>query len=370
MLMSKQLRGFLVLCAISLFALQSLCMGDTPVPTEEKSASTSQSGMVALNPGDIAFRLYDQKITLADFQQYLSKSRAYASAKTLVSQETGTVDEIINGMDSAQQDVAKKLLTGIIRQQVLLHLAREAGITVTPEEKEAYAKRWLANNPGKDISVYYALFPQITTSPLQVSREDMFRLLKYTDTILADVEVPPAMIKEIQSQLETMKSQFEKSEAIRRKDFESYATMEGFNTDEGFAQLAKDYSDGVEKDNGGLISEPMTRKEIAECNDGQPFRTPVGQSSGLIETETSLRYIRVLEEIPSQMAGSPPKLKIAQILFAKRAMDIPSMEDIIKDQKYQMQEKKMAENIITILRSDSFECPLYPNILDDMIPKK
>lgn len=324
----------------------------------------SQVGMAELASSDLAFRLDDVEVTWGELQDYFNFTKRVLPGP----QSEG--EELTNGMDLAQQKAAKNQLTAVLRRMILLREAKKLNPTVTAEDRNAFAERWNEANPTRTLESYLAQFPQVVDSPLRLSRDDMFLVLKYMDSQQESMEIPEAELKRSLEQLGKIKATFAQQQAQDRTDFAKIASMDGFQTDEGFAKLAKDFSDGVESDNGGLIATPMTREEIAECNDGQPFEVAVGYSSELIETQTSLRYIRVLEEIAPERVGEASKLKIAQILLTKRELDgIPTEEELRKKMKYQLQEIYFTEKIREVLKTTKFECPLFPHLPQEWPPK-
>ena len=108
------------------------------------------------------------------------------------------------------------------------------------------------------------------------------------------------------------------------------------------------------------------KKEIAECNFDQPFTTELGETSPMIETPTSLRYVRVLEVIPPEQSGGDEQLKVAQILFTKRELDgIPTEAEMEQKLKYNYQDSYLAQKLNELLDKYEFTCPLFPNIRDE-----
>ncbi|MGN0866884.1 MAG: hypothetical protein ACI4SG_04320 [Oligosphaeraceae bacterium] len=345
----------------------SVSLQDAGEPEAEiqEDSSLTATGMAILSGRDVALRLFDQEYTYSEILDYFQRlQNAAVRNKNRSSQGDLPFEE-----NTRQQKQCLQLLRGIIQQKVLLQEAREKCEPPTEADRHRLSLRWTETNPGKTLDDYLARFSESPVSSLQISRTDALLLLKYLDSHLADVQVPPEMVEDGKKRLQDLRNFFQQEMAKRLEEFKAIAKMDGFQTDEGFCLLAKNFSEGAESVQGGVFSTPMTRQEITDCNWGQPFTLVKGQSSGLIETPTSYRYIRVLEEYPPQQAGGEETLKVAQILLAKREPEgIPTEEELVKKMQKSFQEKWTLQHIAPILRSDAFDCPLFPLILEDWLP--
>lgn len=373
-------RHALLLLVTTILAVASLCPGCSKKPADTddgQGAATvpvelSSAGMAKRSSGDLAFRYRDLRVSWGELESFLKDKGVIYRPAPIAQPNAPQPDEVkTNGLTTKEQKAAFFYLRGIIQQQALLAMAREAGTTVTEEDKLYFAKRWEEDNPGSKFEAYLSRFKAKPESRLDLSQDDMFLLLKFMDENLKNIKVPENELNDELSRVKLMRNALEDELAKSRKEFEQIPSMDGFQTDEGFKRLARELSDGIESDRGGVIDEPMTRQEIAECNDGQPFLCNVGESSGLIETETSLRYIRVLKEIPGVRAGEPEKLEIAQILYAKREIEgLPSEEKIKKDLQNKHYNLWAIKAMSNSLYSNDFECPIFPNILTGWIDAK
>lgn len=373
-------RHALLLLVTTILAVASLCPGCSKKPADaddgQGAASVpvelSSAGMAKRSSGDLAFRYRDLRVSWGELESFLKDKGVIYRPAPVAQPNAPQSDEVkTNGLTTREQKAAFFYLRGIIQQQALLAMAREAGTTVTEEDKLYFAKRWEEDNPGSKFDAYLSRFKAKPESRLDLSQDDMFLLLKFMDENLKNIKVPENELNDELSRVKLMRNALEDELAKSRKEFEQIPSMDGFQTDEGFKRLARELSDGIESDRGGVIDELMTRQEIAECNDGQPFLCNVGESSGLIETETSLRYIRVLKEIPGVRAGEPEKLEIAQILYAKREIEgLPSEEKIKKDLQNKHYNLWAIKAMSKSLYSNEFECPLFPNILTGWIDAK
>ena len=322
----------------------------------------SHEGMVELRGNDVALEFDDVRLTRDELLILLQQLNA-------IPRQNETITAImarVNGLTAVQQQSVRRVLYALVRQQLLLRAAREAGTTYTEADRQRFAELWRSQNPDGDFSEYLSRLPLKATTPLTLSRDDQMVLYTWSERQVRDLAVPEELVQQALSQVQQIEHAFGQQVEEDRKEFEELADNADLYTDEGFAKLAAEYSDGAEADNGGVLGELLTRSEIAAANFDQPFTTPVGETSALIETPTSLRYIRVLEEIPGTMPGEPPKLKVAQILYGKRALDnMPTEELIRQNLLYTLQNNYFNELLRgKLVEQFHFRCPMIPDLLD------
>ena len=205
----------------------------------------------------------------------------------------------------------------------------------------------------------------IATVPLALTREDLVLLYKWGERQLAEVSIAEEAVQEGMQQVNAIRQAYEQQVVQEHEAFAALADNADLYTDAGFFRLAREYSEGSEASSGGVIETPMTRAEIAAANAEQPFTTPVGETSTLIDTPAALRFIRVLEELPSAEDGAPARLRIAQILYVKKELgNLPDEEQIRTSLKYQAQEKYIGDMLETLAVRYHFSCPIFPDLLD------
>ena len=363
------------LCVFGLATLLLLngCDKDKAAPepaAPEASAAAAADGaskpatrheVVTLAPTDTALQMDGLSLTLGELLAVLDKLHALPAQNEMV----GAIVPKVNGLTEPQQRAARLALYRLVRQQLLLRQARSENLSVTEYDRQGFAKRWEEQNPGRSFRQYLDTLPVTAATPLSITREDSFLLYKWGERQLAEINVSEEDVQQAFNQIKQVEMAFGRQAEDERQAFAALADNADLYTDAGFAKLARENSEGSEAGKGGLIDTPMTRAEIAAANFDQPFTVPVGETSALIETPTSLRFIRVLEEVPSTMPGEPARLRIAQILYAKKELDnLPTEAQVRLDLKYQAQEKFIGEKLEALGEKFHFSCPLFPDLLD------
>ena len=352
------------------FALAAflLLVGCKEKPASEAPATPPTDGTAIAQTEETTLAMTDTALQMDGMSLSLGELLSILDQLQLLPVQNEMVGAIVpkkNGLTESQQKAARAALYRLVRQQLLLREARSENLTVTEYDRQAFAKRWKEQNPDSDFREYLDSLPTTPTSPLAIARDDMFLLYKWGEQQLAEVTVPEEAVRQALNQMKQIEQTFGQQAENERRDFAALADNVDLYTDTGFAKLARERSEGAEAGRGGTIDTPMTRAEIAAANFDQPFTTPVGETSALIETPTSLRFIRVLEEVPAAMPGEPARLRIAQILYAKKELDnLPTEEQIRTDLKYQAQEKYIGEKLPMLGQKFHFSSPLFPDLLD------
>ena len=363
--------------AIGLAALLLLagCKKDKPAaesspkaaPTTEEEANSAgkpantRTGIVPLAPTDTALEMDGLALSQGEVLAILDKLHMLPPQNEMIS----AIVPKVNGLTESQQKAARVGLYRLVRQQLLLREARSENLTITEYDRQAFAKHWEEQNPGRNFRQYLDSLPVTATTALSLARDDIFLLYKWGEKQLAEIDVTDEDVQRALNQIKQVEKAFGRQAEDERQAFAALADNADLYTDAGFAKLAREHSEGSEAGKGGVIDTPMTRAEIAAANFDQPFTVPVGETSALIETPTSLRFIRVLEEIEATMPGEPARLRIAQILYAKKELDnLPTEDQVRIDLKYQAQEKFVGEKLEGFGEKFHFSCPLFPDLLD------
>lgn len=328
------------------------------------------NGTALLKSEDIAFSIDDLKITWQQLYDFLCQNGfrlsrlklggEFAQADPLTAEQAG-----ILLLPSDESEILS-MTTRIIRNLVLLSEAEKEGITVTEEDIKEYTAKLAETYPG-DIKMYLASFPETSDNQLVMTRNKMFTLAKFTDLLLQDITVPDDVIDREIAKQEAEKKLYVDMTNQARLNFQELSLDPRILSDQGFAEMAKEYSEGREASNGGVINQLATREQIADANDGQEFTTMVGQTSPMIETETAFRYIRVLASYPGAKEGDPERLRIAQILYPKiNIPPTPERKEIYQQIKYKISESNINYLSEQMLAERQFSCPLFPNLINKL----
>ncbi|MBO4619186.1 MAG: hypothetical protein J5654_03675 [Victivallales bacterium] len=346
------MKFFSLICA----ALFLMCSGSL---LAEEAANVR---MVELRGGDVALEFDDVKLTRDELLVMLQQFHAIPEQNEALA----SISERVNGLTAVQQQAVRRVLYALVRQQLFLRAARAEDTTFTDGDRQRFAEMWQEQNPGADFGEYFSSLPVKATTPLTISRDDQLLLFAWAERQVKDLTVSDELVQQAVRQIKQIEDAFGQQVESDRRKFEALADNAELYTDDGFAKLAAEYSDGAEAGKGGVLPELLTRSEIAAANFDQPFTTPVGETSALIETPTSLRYIRVLKEFPGEMPGEPAKLKVAQILYGKRALDsMPNEEQIRQSLLYGLQNDRLNGLLFgKLLERYHFRCPMIPDLLD------
>ncbi len=150
---------------------------------------------------------------------------------------------------------------------------------------------------------------------------------------------------------------------LQRRDFmKELAQDPELKTEEGFAKLAKEYSEGVEAAWGGELRYDFTREELADVNDMKEFNWKVGELTPMLETATAYRIMKVLRSIPPEKAGEPEKLRVAQILCGKigDSENLDNREAIRKQLIPLKQKAAIDEHVYKMSLDYAVKTPLFP----------
>jgi hypothetical protein len=311
----------------------------------KEEAEEEMNEMASLAPSDTALQVGDLTITWGQLLSFMkkqyhvdfNKDRQLASYLTKI--------------------VVKKMLY----RELMLEDARSRGVEVSKEDEEHYLKM-LAEAAEKEdgqktLERFLSEFPKETSNPLEISYGDMLKLAKYNDTLVKDIviteeELEAELVRVRQADVQAKKD----NEEVKQKLGELLDLPE-MQTDEGFAGLARTYSDGTEAARGGYLGY-FTRQQAAEGNELEEFPWNAGEVTPVIETSTGFRIMRVMDVI-SDEGGE--KLKLAQILQEKRPLNnIQTLADLRPLYLKRKQQELLNARAKELVKAASYSCPLFP----------
>ena len=236
------------------------------------------------------------------------------------------VDDLHTGRRRGRQN-AVELIQATLQQLVARRMfameAQRLGLLPNEDEiKELEAE--IADNlkaskdkKTKTLAQYKASLEMADPNLLNVSYEDILNIMYLNKKLFADVKITD---KELDFYIRYKKAVQRGISGINIQRLEAMKTLAKdpkLQTEAGFKELAKEYSEGVEADWGGEIDYDFTREDLAEVNEVKEFNWKVGEVTPVLETASAFRIMRILRAIPPKTPGEPEKYRVAQILCGK-----------------------------------------------------
>lgn len=313
---------------------------------EDALAEPPAEGMAPLRPDDKAITVSGVSVTWREIQRAVGWPKEGAS------------------LTKAPVEKARALVQQFVQRSLLLAEARRRGLTVTEEEKAAHLAtlEQALKASGETLEEYLKEFPDKPSSPLEISLADTLLVVKLGGELVRDVTVTDAEFTLVSAQITGMRNAILEGNAQTRRQMEELAARPEAATDAGFAALAKEHSQGREAPTGGVAGS-FTRKQIASVNGGQPFSLAPGETSGLIETDTSFRILRVLELVPAEKGSDEERVKVAQILMRKNSVPEPmTREELTQSIKREKEQVLLKERTDALAQAADISCPLFPGL--------
>ena len=277
-----------------------------------------------------------------------------------------------NGMREGKmmdpQKLAEELRRRVQRMAkvgLFLQEARARKIEVSEEERTRYLSEMVAKlkQNGKGISKekYLSSFRQTGESTMaRLTLDDTLRMVKMEEQMFGDVDLTEQEYRSYGKYLKAVNEAVDKENQSRKKQVETLLDDPLIKTDEGFAMLAKEYSEGKEGAKGGELDYDFTRQELAEVNELKSFDWQVGEVTPVLETELGFRIMRVLRVSVPAKDGQPEKYRIAQLLFAKLANEDGSREGV-KAKVLPLKKQKLLEDFaMELTKKYPVTCVLFP----------
>ncbi|MDQ0288442.1 peptidylprolyl isomerase [Oligosphaera ethanolica] len=243
------------------------------------------------------------------------------------------IDPNQNKSSEESSKILRTLMQRIALRGLYLHEANARNIQVSEEQRRANEQQLeqglQGNSRGATTEDVKKALAAGKSTLLSLSEEDAQRVVTLGNQLLAEITITDG---EVDQQLLAMKavrdSMQKQNESIKQFALGLLQKPEAL-TDQGFAYLAKEYSDGVEAKQGGVLNYDFTRSELATVNHIEQFELQVGQTSPLYETPTAFRVMRVLSRVAPEKEGDAEKLRAAQWLFRKMPVaDEKSRDDL------------------------------------------
>lgn len=329
----------------------SLILAADPAPEKAGSSEAVNPAllMALLKPGDVVLRVGDMTLSWGEVR---------TQALRLVAQNKDDAEQSMQRLQLMFQRLAQR---GLYLQE-----AQARGIVPTPEEKEAYERELeqslAGNKQGVSKESFIKQFASGSSTLLKLNYEDALKVVKLGNQLLSEVSVTEQEVAQGMAIAKAMQASLRKQNDTKRQGVLAILKDPALQNDEGFASLAREYSEGVEAKQGGELNLNFRRKELAEVNQIDKFDLQPGQTSGLYETDTAFRIVRVLKSIPPEKAGDEERIRVAQLLFKK----IPVQADLSREEirgkiLLEKQKKAREQQGRDLQQKYPVQCVLFPD---------
>jgi len=262
--------------------------------------------------------------------------------------------------------ILRTLLQRIALRGLYLQEANARDIRVSDEQRklndELLEQGLRNNNQGVTKNDIKKTFATDQSTLTQLTEEDAQRVVTLGNQLIADTKVSEQELDQQLRATKAVRDALAKQNDITRAHILELLKKTECQTDEGFARIAKEHSEGVEAKNGGVMNYAFLPGELAEVNHLQHFDLKPGQTSGLLETPTAFRVMRVLSTIPPKNVGDPERLRVAQWLFKKYPEDDEHNREEMRAQLLLVKQKKAVADVGKALRQKfSVSCIFFPD---------
>jgi parvulin-like peptidyl-prolyl isomerase len=316
------------------------------VRAEDDTAEEPADLMASLRPEDAAVAVDGVTVTWGELRKVLGGPGAAGPAS------------------EAQAEKARALVEKFVQRCLLLAEARRRGLSVTEEEKKAElaSLEQTLKAGGRTLEDYLKQFPEKPSSPLELSLGDTLLVVKLGKELVKDLAVTETELAQAAAQAAALREAMLQANERTRQQMKALAAVPEAATDAGFAELARQHSQGREASSGGVVP-PLSRPQVTAANGGQPFSLNVGETSTLIETETSFRIIRVLKIVPPAKEGDEERLELAQVVMRKDPVPAAvSREQIAAGVRRQKEQGNLKARTDELAKKASISCPLFPTL--------
>ena len=247
--------------------------------------------------------------------------------------------------------------------------AKILGLLPSDEEKktlQAEIVNNLKSTPNskiKTLAQYISSFEMNDPNLLNVSYEDILNIMFLNSKLFADIAITDAELNFYIRYRRAVQQGFAGLNLQRHEAMKNIAKNPKLQTDEGFKEMAKEYSEGVEADWGGELDYNFTREELAEVNELKEFNWKVGEVTPVLENSLAFRIMKILRAIPPKTPDEPEKYRVAQILCGKIGdyEDLSDKEGLRARLTPQKQKAKIDEYTYQMSQRFNVKTPLFPD---------
>jgi len=255
---------------------------------------------------------------------------------------------------------------------LFLQEMNDSQLTLTEPERAQYEAVVIKNlkeqKKPSTLAQYQRTLSPGKSSIARLNYEDTLRLMKLSELQRQKVAVTDKEVDEYINFRKQFNKVYIDQNEHTGKLVAGLLEDKSLQTDEGFAQMARKCSEGVESDRGGELDYDFTREELAELNQLDAFNYQPGETTGVLETATCFRIMRVLRIVPPKKEGEPERLRVAQLLFGKIfPEDLGNREDIRQMLQVAKLRRFMESEALRLSQKYPVTCIFFP---DGLWPQK
>lgn len=322
--------------------------GSIPVQVPEVKKVASKG----YKPEDVILKINDVSLTWGQFSPYMLKN--------------GFIKDASEPLGERSAETAKVMLKQLTMRHLLNLEAKRREIEVSDSEREHYLgilEKSLAEQgkPASRDSIMKQFTSDATVPFLEVSLDDTIRIVKLNEDMIRSLVISEEELNAVRAGHKRRMAILIQTNKDRRLEMEELLAKPEIKTDRGFKLLAKNHSDGIEAKRGGVVGS-FTREEVALEIDEKEFTVAVGETSGVFESPTALRIMRVLKEEAPEKEGGAARFQVAQILRGKVPIEeLPEDDDKLRELvKTEFEMKRLQSFAVELLNKHDVTSPLFP----------
>lgn len=327
-----------------------VAFGGVSAQEERTVIGGDKNVMARLAPQDIALSMYGSNLTWGDLLKLMKRDGVRLEK---------------DGKGDYMYAPIQEYLQQLVRNAIALQAARQQGIVLSDAEHALYLdgikKALKDKDENLDVDQFLARYPEKSTSLFDFSIEDLLLIAWQNSKLVESAKVSDTEVEEELNHIKAGNIAVVAFNEQMKEKLEGILAKPESKTDEGFAQLARENSEGREAADGGVLKGEFPRDFIAKACELDEFNLKEGETSGVLESRTAFRAFRVLKVLPPEKEGGDEMLRLAQIILPK----FPESEEIPPEQmREQLTGRKrmkiLEEFAVGQMVAARFACPLFP----------
>lgn len=325
----------------------------------EAAVENLQEKLVLLSPNTVVLQVGEFKATRRDLTPLLRRLARDKSGK----RRQGELSP--QQIKQANKQI-REHLQRLAQRGLFLLEARAQKLAVTAEERaryEAELEASLQNHPQRLTKEQFLKSLARDRSTLErLTFEDALLLQKLGEVRQAKLTVSAAEMQQMTAYLQAVNKTMQRHNEGKRLSLEGALKEDKIRTDAGFAEIAKELSEGTEARHGGELDYNFLRSELAEVNEIKEFPYQVGDTTPVLETASCYRIMRVLREVPPAKGEKEPRYRCAQILMGKVPVrDLKDTEAIKNEILVKKKQHDLLVYAIELSQKFPVQSVLFPN---------